>query len=112
MYQNTVGEKNKVFLDGICEIIKETNNKDDIGQSVFATEDIRLIFCMETPVFSSEFYQAGQLGIKPSLCIIIDREEYQGELVIRYMGNKYIIYKTFSRSDGFIELYCEVKKGE
>lgn len=97
-------------LDNVCELIKKEFYEDDIGQSL-ARESKRGIFCKEKPIYSDEFFKAGQSGIKPSLKLIIYTEEYEGEKELIFEGVRYNIYRSFKREDSFMELYCEVVCG-
>lgn len=46
------------------------------------------------------------------MMIVVDSDSYDQEKFLMYEDQKYTIYKTFQRIDGFTELYCEVKKGD
>jgi hypothetical protein len=43
---------------------------------------------------------------------IIDGDSYGDEKLLSYQGKNYSIYKTYRRTDGFIEVYAEVKIGD
>ena len=97
-------------LDNVCKLIKKEYYQDKIGQFL-AKESEREIFCKEKPIYNNEFFNAGQCGIKPSLNLVIDSEEYEGEKELVFEEVRYNIYRTFKREDSFTELYCEVVCG-
>lgn len=103
-----ISDKSNISLDLICHLQSGQITEDNIGNQIQAPGG-RMVFCGELPVTSSEFFSAGRIGIKPELLLVIDIEEYDGEETLLYGENPYNIYRTYPRSDGFIELYC---KGE
>ncbi|KAB2334261.1 phage head closure protein [Bacillus mesophilum] len=109
--KSSLGNNEHISLDDVCFLITKTSNEDELGQRVPETEKERQIFCSKTSVSRAEFLAAGQLDHKPQLTIIVDSDEYDGEIHLRYGTKKYSIYRVFVRSDGFTELYCEVHAG-
>lgn len=85
-------------LDNVCYLC------DDDAQA--------LCFCAELPVQSSEYFRAGQSGIKASKVLAIDSEEYNGETRVIYDEIRYVIYRTYLRQDGLTELYLTRKAGD
>ncbi|WJE51115.1 phage head closure protein [Bacillus cereus] len=85
--------------------------KDEIGQIEEIEDFKRQVFCEKKSVPQSEFFQAGQSGIKPMCVLIIYTLDYQGEQKVKYREKEYSIYRTYERNDEKIELYCEVKAG-
>jgi SPP1 family predicted phage head-tail adaptor len=105
-----ISDKNSVSLDLVCYLPTVTITQDEIGNDVETVVD-RLVYCAELPLNSSEFYNAGQRGIKPEHLLTVDVEEYDGETSVLYQDVRYNIYRNFTRSDGLIELYCNTKVG-
>lgn len=105
-----ISDKNNISLDLVCYLQSFTITEDDIGNQIETPID-RLVYCAELPLSSSEFYNAGQTGIKPEHLIVIDLEEYDGETSVKYDDVIYVIYRTYPRIDRFIELYCNKKAG-
>jgi SPP1 family predicted phage head-tail adaptor len=85
--------------------------QDDLGQAEDTEEFTRLVFCEKKSVPQSEFFQAGQSGIKASCVLVINLFDYQEETKVKYHEKIYHIYRTFERQDERIELYCEVRAG-
>ena len=73
------------------------------------------VFVQPRGVYSSEFYNAAQLGLKPSLTLFIaNREDYSEQKVIEYEGRDYdVIRVDWSAQRDGISLICEerVKNG-
>ncbi len=116
--KSSLGNSNNISLDDVCSLISLSVTEDDLGQDI-ETEIPRQIFCSKLSINRAEFLAAGQLGLKPQMTILVDSDEYDGEKSLRYEENgeltedspKYEIYRDYRRSDGFTELYCEVRTG-
>lgn len=106
----SISSKDNISLDLVCYLCSLEPRQDSSGNDIGEVID-RLVFCNESSIFSSEFYSAGQIGIKPEKLLIIDSEEYNDETIIKFNENKYNIYRVYPRSDGFTELYCNKKAG-
>jgi SPP1 family predicted phage head-tail adaptor len=85
--------------------------EDDLGQVEEIEEFIRQVFCEKKSVPQSEFFAAGQSGIKASVVLIVNIFDYQDETKVKYRDKVYHVYRTYERSDENIELYCAVKAG-
>lgn len=107
-FKASIGNVQNISLDDVCELISITTTKDEIGQFI-EEETPYLVFCSKLSITRAEFNAAGQLGHKPEMMLIVDADTYQNERYLRYENKQYIIYKTFQRVDGLMELYCEVK---
>lgn len=80
-------------------------------RTVIGTE----VFVQPRSVYQSEYYNAAQLGLKPSLTLYLaNREDYSGQKVLEYEGKEYSVIRTDwkAQRDG-ISLICEerVKNG-
>ena len=71
----------------------------------------REIFCAPLQISMAEFYKAGEQGLKPEIKAAIDREEYNGEQVMIFEGEKYAVLRSYERSDGLLELTGTRKVG-
>lgn len=109
--KSSIGNNQPISLDDVCYLLFDTTEKDELGQDVETEETLRQIFCSKTSVNRAEFLAAGQLDYKPQIMLFVDSDEYDQEKSLKYNDKKYSIYRNFMRSDGFIELYCEVKAG-
>ena len=73
------------------------------------------VYVQPRGVYQSEFYNAAQLGLKPSVTLFIaNREDYSGEKVLVFEGRDYDVIRVDwnAQRDG-ISLVCEerVKNG-
>lgn len=110
--KSNIGNSKHISLDDVCFLISQKNIKDELGQEEVVEEIPRQIFCSKLSINRQEFLAGGQLGFKPQILFLVDSDEYDDEAILKYEGQKYSIYRTFPRMDGFTELYCEVKVGD
>lgn len=64
-------------------------------------------------VYQSEFYNASQIGLKPSLTLFIsNRMDYSGQKVLTFEGREYSVIRVdwSAQRDG-ISLICEERVG-
>ncbi|MCQ2009259.1 phage head closure protein [Sporolactobacillus sp. STSJ-5] len=106
----SVGDPRNISLDDVCKLIDVVTTEDELGQPI-EFEKPRQIFCSRISVSRAEFAAAGQVGLKAQLVLVVDSDEYDGEDRVDYIEKRYSIYRDFMRSDGYTELYCEVKSG-
>lgn len=67
------------------------------------------VFVQPRGVYQSEFYNAAQLGLKPSLTLYMtNRDDYDGQKVLEYEGKEYSVIRVdwSAQRDG-ISLICE-----
>ena len=105
-----ISSKNNLSLDNVCYLISETFTQDDIGQEIPTTQEL-MRWCAELPITSNERSNAGLDGIKSELSLMVESEGYNDEVLLKYNGTKYAIYRTYPRSDGVTELYLAKKAG-
>jgi len=69
----------------------------------------RVVFVQPRGVYSSEFYNAAQLGLKPSLTLVMtNRADYDGEKVVEFEGKDYdVIRVDWTAQRDSISLICE-----
>ena len=97
------------MYDGIA-ILKsyETTGRDKNGNPI-KTETARTVFVQPRGVYASEFYNAAQLGLQPSLTLYMtNRNDYQGEKILEFDGKEYSVIRVdwTAQRDG-ISLICE-----
>ena len=67
------------------------------------------VFVQPRGVYASEFYNAAQLGLKPSITLFMaNRADYDGQKVLEYEGRTYSVVRVdwTAQRDG-ISLICE-----
>ena len=94
----------------VLELISTAIENDQYGVAR-VTETARTVYCRVRSVGMSEFYAAGQAGLRAMLQFGILGAEYRGETVVRYKGVKYAVYRTYQSGKDILELYGEAKAG-
>lgn len=107
--KQSTGHKERVSKDDYCFLISEIITQDELLQDIVSKSE-RQLFCSKLSIGQKEFTSTFQ-SLKSEMVIIIDHDEYDGEKLLMYGEETYSIYRTFVRSDGDIELYCEVRVG-
>lgn len=98
-------------MDGIAYLIKETNQRNDVGQFIPAEEKTQIFVSVEN-VSRNEWVSAGKNGLASELMMTTAFINYSGQKLIEYDGVRYAIYRTYITSDGDdIELYLSRKVG-
>lgn len=71
------------------------------------------VFVIPRGVYSSEFYNAAQLGIQPSVTLVMsNREDYSGEKLLEYEGTVYeVIRVDWTAQRDSISLVCAERIG-
>ena len=97
------------MLNDVAELMQEQIIKTSLGQErkSFVPSEV---FCEKKSVTRTEYFTAGQSGLRPSAMFKVHLLDYDQELYIRHEEKIYSIYRTFENGD-FIELYCEVRSG-
>lgn len=94
----------------VVDLINIVREKNDLG--IFETKETKQrAFCSVESIGSTEFFNAGQNGLKPSLKFTLNRYEYNEQEVLEFKGVRYSIYRTYVKKGELIELYCEKDKG-
>ena len=85
-----------------------TENASAHGVHAAVTETARTVYCTVQSVSRSEFYTALNAGVQPEyvFCLAL-AEDYQGERVVRYKGQKFRVVRTYMTADAGIEITCE-----
>ena len=73
---------------------KQIIGKDKLKQNI--TEEVKtVLLCRKKSITRSEFYQANQAGIRPSLVVGIHNFEYDNQELAEFEGKRYRILKTY-----------------
>ena len=97
------------MYDGVAILKSYSNEGFDKYGNKTTKEVKRTVFVQPRGVYASEFYNAAQLGLKPSLTLYMtDRNDYQGEKVLEFDGKEYSVIRVDwnAQRDG-ISLICE-----
>lgn len=97
------------MYDSVATLISYgTATYDTYGNEVI-TETTTDVFVQPRGVYQSEFYNAAQLGLKPSLTLFIaNKADYNGQKVLTFEGKEYAVIRVdwTAQRDG-ISLICE-----
>jgi len=93
-----------MFRD-VIELITATTTQNTIGDNI-DTKTYSQRFANKKSVRQSEFYQAMNNGLKPSLMFEIRSIDYNNEESLRYNSKEYTIIRTYDKGE-VIELTCE-----
>lgn len=102
------------MYDGTAKLIKVISTTfDKYGNPVKVKEE-RTVYVMPRGIYASEFYNAAQLGIKPSVTLTLaNRVDYHGEKILEYNGVLYnVIRVDWNAQRDAISLVCEERAGD
>lgn len=87
------------MADTTVMLIKPSTRRQD-ADGVWRTveESQREVFARVESVERSEFFAAGQKGLRPELRVTLAAIEYEGEQVCAVDGVRYAIYRTYRAS--------------
>ena len=92
-----------MWNDEITLTSRKIKGKDKLKQPIY--EDVEVtILCRKKKVTRSEFYQANQAGLKPSLVVEIRNFEYENQEFAKFEGKQYRILKTYPIDSEILEL--------
>lgn len=83
---------------------------DDYGNPISTIEKTE-VFVQPRGVYQAEYYNAAQVGLKPSITLFIpNRADYDGQKFLEFDGRDYEVIRTdwTAQRDG-ISLICEEK---
>ena len=86
---------------------------DEYGNEVPSITETE-VFVQPRGVYQSEFYNAAQLGLKPSLTLFLsNRDDYDGQKVLDFEDTEYNVIRVDwnAQRDG-ISLICEERVGD
>lgn len=81
---------------------------DEYGNETIETET-KTIYVLPRGVYQSEYYNAAQVGLKPSITFeISNREDYNDEKVVQYNGKYYTVIRVdWNAQRDKLSLICE-----
>lgn len=98
-------------MDDILTLITKTSTQDEIG-ALIEKEVKTNVFAQVRSVSRSEFWNAGQKGLSPSLVAVTRYTNYDDQTEAIWEGKRYTIYRTYFDGHDDIELYLEVQAYE
>jgi len=84
---------------------------DEIGNQKLQENYIEIPIIDIEDIYQSEFYNASQQGLKPTLRLRISDLNYNDEPELEYMNNRYSIIRVDMINNEEIALICEKRSG-
>ncbi len=96
----------------IVYLISQVKEEDNIGNVVSSSETSKKIYAKKQSVKTSEYYNAVQIGLSPSIEFVIKRLNYSNEEELEWNNERYSIIRTVDPKNQFdIVLVCGKKIG-
>ena len=101
------------MYDGTAVLISYGEPSFDAAGNEIPNVQETTVYVQPRGVYQSEFYNAAQLGLKPSVTLYIaNRADYDGQKVLRYENKEYdVIRVDWSAQRDGISLVCEERIG-
>lgn len=97
--------------DVVCYLISKQFVFDEVGNQILQDIKTEVPIIEIQSIYSSEFYNARQQGLKPSLRLLISNLNYNDEEELEYKGENYTIIRVDSVDYENIALVCEKRVG-
>lgn len=96
----------------IIYLITKIKEEDDIGNDISSSESSKKCYAKQQSVRTSEFYNAIEVGMTPSIEFVIKRLNYNNEEEIEWNNQRYSVIRTADPKNKFdIVLICAKKIG-
>ena len=99
------------MIDLTTKLISKEYVIDAIGNEVLQENYVEIPIIEVQDVYQSEFYNASQQGLKPTLRLVISDLNYNDEPELEYMSCRYSIIRVDKVSNEEIALVCEKRSG-
>lgn len=97
--------------DWTIKLITQNYVIDSIGNQVLQENYTEVPIAEIQDVYQSEFYNASQQGLKPTLRVVINNLNYNDEEELIYMNKRYAIIRVDMVDYEYIALVCEKRVG-
>lgn len=97
--------------DVVCFLISKQFEFDNIGNQILQNIKTEVPIIKFEDIYQSEYYNARQQGLKPSLRIVISNLNYNDEEELEYKNQIYTIIRVDSIDYENIALVCEKRVG-
>lgn len=83
------------MYDSIATLYKDGTKTYDTYGNETITRTERDVFVYARGVYNSEFYNAAQAGLHPSITLVLaNRADYEGETLVGFEGKMYDVIRT------------------
>lgn len=97
--------------DWTIKLITQQYTIDEIGNQILQESYVEVPIIEIQDVYQSEFYNAQQQGLKPTLRVLISNLNYSDQEELLYMGKHYVIIRVDRQDNENIALICERRVG-
>jgi len=98
-------------MDDVAVLIKEDHKQNALGEWE-PSEFCREVYVTVGSVTRTEYFKAAEAGLSPDAVLITSCYDYEGEKLLQWRGERYGIYRSYTRPDGeTVELYIERQGG-
>jgi len=97
--------------DWTVKLISQQYVIDEIGNQILQENVVEVPITEIQDVYQSEFYNASQQGLKPTLRVVINNLNYGDEEELYYMNKRYTIIRVDRVDNEYIALICEKRVG-
>lgn len=99
------------MTDWTTKLITKEYVLDNIGNQKLQEAYVEIPIIEVQDVYQSEFYNAAQQGLKPTLRLLVSDLNYNDEPELIYMGSRYSIIRVDKVSSEELALVCEKRSG-
>ena len=100
------------MVDVVIRLISQHYVFDEVGNQILQNDEIEVPIIEVQDVFQSEFYNASQQGLKPTLRVLISDLNYNDEEELIYMNKHYSVIRVDKVNNEQIALVCEKRSGK
>lgn len=99
------------MFEDVAILKKKQVTVDSAGNNIITWTE-RQVYVMPRSIYQSEFYQAAEAGMRPSLTLVLSNfADYQGEEAVEFQGKAYTITRAYHKPDrDTLELTIEERK--
>lgn len=97
--------------DWTIKLIAQQYVIDEIGNQILQKNYTEVPIIEIQDIYQSEYYNASQQGLKPTLRVMISNLNYNDEEDLTYMGKQYSIIRVDRLDNENIALVCEKRVG-
>lgn len=99
------------MIDLTCKLITQSYVIDEVGNQMIQDKFVEIPIIEVQDVYQSEFYNASQQGLKPTLRLLISDLNYNDEEELEYIKKRYTIIRVDKVDNESIALVCEKRVG-
>lgn len=97
--------------DWTVKLISQEYTIDEIGNQRLQENTVEVPIAEIQDVYQSEFYNASQQGLKPTLRIVLNNLNYNDEEELIYMQKRYTVIRVDRVDNEYVALVCEKRVG-